>query len=377
MPYTSRQLRSTITDDAKLELSLATVEIPDPGADEVIVRIEAAPLNPSDMGLLFGPADMTTARAVGTDTDPVVRAEVPQHLMAGVATRVGQSMPVGNEGAGVVVATGDSAQAKALAGKVVSIVGGSAYSQYRALHVGMCQAMPEGTTPEQAASWFVNPMTVLAMLETMRLDGHSALVHTAAASNLGQMLNKVCIADGVPLVNIVRRPDQAEILRAIGAAHVVNSSSPDFEQELVAALKETRATLAFDAIGGGTLLGQILTAMEIAASASATEYSRYGSSTHKQAYIYGSLDRSPTVLERRFGFAWSVGGWLLPPTLARLGGDVIARLRERVASEITTTFASSYTRRVSLPEALSLDAISTYRKQATGEKYLITPHPTT
>jgi NADPH2:quinone reductase len=211
------------------------------------------------------------------------------------------------------------------------------------------------------------------MIETMRMEDHVALVHTAAASNLGQMLNRLCQEEQVPLVNIVRRPEQEELLRAAGAAFVCDSSKPEFMNELTAALTATGATLAFDATGGGTLASQILTCMEGSASASADGYSRYGSAVHKQVYIYGGLDRSPTVLTRSFGMAWGVGGWLLTPFLGKIGLEGIIRLRERVVAGLTTTFASSYTAQVSLPGALQLDNITAYAQQATGTKFLIRP----
>ena len=373
MVRTARQIRSEISKEGRLTLSIATVDVPDPGPDEVVVRIEASPLNPSDLGLLFGPADMSTAKASGSAGAPVVTADVPQKLLRGIAARLGQSLPVGNEGAGVVVATGSSDGARALMGKAVSVIGGAMYSEYRTLATGQCQLLPEGTKPAAGASWFVNPLTALGMVETMRREGHRALVHTAAASNLGQMLVKLCQKDGVPLVNIVRKPEQAQLLRVQGAQHVVDSSRPGFMEDLVAALGETDATLAFDAIGGGPLAGDILTGMEIAQSAKSKEYSRYGSSTHKQVYIYGSLDRSPTILNRSFGLAWGVGGWLLTPFLGKIGGEAIAKLRARVMAEIETTFASHYAKTVSLAGALSLDAIAAYGRQASGEKYLIDP----
>jgi NADPH2:quinone reductase len=373
MGHTGRQIRSQIDQQGRLTLSLVSVEAPDPGPDEVVVRIEASPLNPSDQGLLFGPADLRTAKASGTPDAPVVTAEVPGDLLRGLAARLGQSLPVGNEGAGVVVAAGDSESARALMGRTVSVIGGAMYSQYRTLKTGQCQPLPEGTEPAAGASWFVNPLTALGMVETMRSEGHRALVHTAAASNLGQMLVKLCQKDGVPLVNVVRRAEQEELLRSIGARHVVNSSSPSFEKELVAALTETNATIAFDAIGGGPLAGRILACMEMALCAGAKEYSRYGSATHKQVYIYGSLDRSPTVLERSYGTAWGVGGWLLTSFLQKQGGEGIAKLRARVVAELGTTFASHYAKEISLAEALDLDAIAVYSRQASGAKYLINP----
>ncbi len=373
IPTTMRQLRSLVTADGTLQLSLADVEMPTPRPHEVVVRVEAAPINPSDLGLLLGGADLSTAVASGSADHPVVTATIQPQMLRGLGGRLGESMPVGNEGAGVVVAAGSSDEAQALIGRTVSIVGGATYAEYRCLAAGACLALPDGTDPADGASWFVNPMTALGMVETMRMEGHTALVHTAAASNLGQMLNRICIDEGVALVNIVRKPEQAALLRGTGAVHVVDSSLSTFMDDLIAALIATGATLAFDAIGGGRLAGQILTAMEAAANATATEYSRYGSTVHKQVYIYGGLDRGPTELNRAFGMAWGIGGWLLTPFLQKLGAEGIARLRQRVVDELTTTFASHYTDQVSLAGALDLTAIQTYALQATGQKFLIRP----
>jgi len=374
MPAEGLQIRSLITAEGNLELSLAVVPTPPPGPNDVVVRVEAAPLNPSDLGLLFGGADMTVAKAAGSASNPVITAAIAPGVMAAMAARVGQSLPVGNEGAGVVIAAGDSSDAQSLMGKTVAILGGSMYSQYRTINVGQCLLLPEGTTPAEGASCFVNPLTALGMTETMRLEGHSGLIHTAAASNLGQMLVKLCLKDGIPLVNVVRKPEQAKILKEIGATHVCDSSSPTFMEDLTQAISDTGATLAFDAIGGGRQAGQILTAIETAAVRKMGEYSRYGSTTYKQVYIYGGLDRGPTEFNRAFGMAWGIGGWLLTPFLQKVGADAAQKLRERVAAEIKTTFASTYTREVSLAEALSLEAIGVYGKQATGEKYLINPN---
>jgi NADPH2:quinone reductase len=373
MGQISRQIRSKITSAGQLELSLAREELADPGPDELLVRVEAAPINPSDLGLLFGAADMTTAKSSGTANDPVVTADVPKGLLRSMRARFDQSLPVGNEGAGVVIAAGESADAQAFIGKTVSMIGGAMYSTHRLLKAGQCLAHDEGTTPAEAASWFVNPMTALGMVETMRMEGHQALVHTAAASNLGQMLNRLCLSEGIDLVNVVRKPAQVALLRGQGAKHVVDSSEASFMEDLIAALEATGATLAFDATGGGKLAGQILTAMEVAQTATATEYNRYGSTTHKQVYLYGSLDRSPTTFNRAFGMAWGIGGWLLTPFLQKIGGEGVARLRGKVRDEIKTTFASHYTKEVTLAEALSLDAIEAYGRQATGEKFLIRP----
>ncbi|WP_315756691.1 MULTISPECIES: zinc-binding dehydrogenase [unclassified Bradyrhizobium] len=369
------QLRTLIKRSGELELSLVDVPTPEPGPDEVVVRIEAAPINPSDLGLLVGAADLSTLQASGTKDRPVITAKVPEAGMRAMAGRLDESLPIGNEGAGVVVKTGSSDAAKALMGRTVAAIGGAMYSQYRCLKVSECLPLPDGTTPAEGASCFVNPLTSLGMTETMRREGHTALVHTAAASNLGQMLNKICLKDGIPLVNIVRSADQAELLRGIGAKYIVDSTAPTFMDDLIAALVETGATIAFDAIGGGKLAGQILNAMEAAINKSGKHpYSRYGSNVHKQVYIYGSLDTRPTEITRGFGMTWSVGGWLLFPFLMKIGKADTERLRQRVVDELKTTFASHYTKVVSLPEALDPANLAVYAKRATGEKFLIDPN---
>src|SRR6516162_1753210 len=368
------QLRSLIKKAGELEISLLNVPTPEPGPDEVVVRVEATPINPSDLGLLVGAADLTTVKASGTRDAPVITAKVPEGGMSAMAARLDRSMPDGNEGAGTVIKAGSSDAAKALMGKTVAMIGGAMYAQYRCLRVSECMPLPPGTTATDGASWFVNPLTALGMTETMRREGHKALVHTAAASNLGQMLNKICIKDGIGLVNIVRSKEQADILRKIGAKYVVDSTSPTFMNDLTDALAETGATIAFDAIGGGKLAGQILTCMEVAANKTAKEYSRYGSNVYKQVYIYCSLDTRPTELSRAFGLTWGVGGWLLAPFLQKIGPAEIGRLRQRVASELRTTFASHYTQVVSLQETLQLSNIATFNKRSTGEKFLINPN---
>jgi len=371
---TALQLRSRISKSGDLEVSLAKVAVPKPEADQVVVKIEATPINPSDLGLLLGPADISTAKSTGSGDGIVVTAKVPQASLAFLAARLDQAMPVGNEGAGVVVDAGSSEAAQALKGKTVSMVGGGMYAQYRLIKASECQELPAGTTAAEGASWFVNPLTALGMTETMKREGHKALVHTAAASNLGQMLNKICLEDGIGLVNVVRNAQQAKTLRDIGAKHVCDSTLPSFTDDLTQALVETGATIAFDAIGGGALASQILTCMEVALNKTATSYSRYGSTTHKQVYIYGSLNTGPVELVRNYGMAWGVGGWLLTPFLQKIGRPDQQRLRQRVVAGLKTTFASHYTRVVSLPEALQLENIATYAKRATGEKFLINPN---
>jgi NADPH:quinone reductase-like Zn-dependent oxidoreductase len=371
---TGLQLRSLVKKSGELELSLVPVPVPEPAADEVVVRVEAAPINPSDLGLLLGAADMSTARLSGTSDLPVVTATIPERFMRAMAGRLDESLPVGNEGAGVVVKAGASEAAQALMGKTVAILGGATYAQYRTVKAADCLVLPAGTTAAEGAACFVNPLTTLGMIGTMRMEGHTALVHTAAASNLGQMLSKLCREEKIDLVNIVRSAEQEAILHGIGATYVCNSTAPGFMTDLTDALVATGATLAFDAIGGGRLAGQILTAMEIAANQRMTSYSRYGSATYKQVYIYGGLDTGPTELNRAFGMAWGLGGWLLTPFLMKIGAAEGQKLRERVAAELKTTFASHYTQEVSLAGALQLDAIAAYNRRATGEKYLITPN---
>ena len=374
IPTTGLQLRSLVDADGTLQLSLHTVDVPTPRDGQVLVRVEAAPLNPSDLGLLFAGADMSRAVFSGAGDASTVSATVAPESLPALAGRVGDSLPVGNEGAGTVVAAGASDAAQALLGKTVAVLGGSMYSQYRCVDVAQCLELPDGVSAVEGASCFVNPLTVLGLVGTMRREGRTALVHTAAASNLGQMLNRLCLADGIDLVNIVRSTEQEALLRTAGAEYVCNSTAPSFTDDLTAAIVATGATIAFDAIGGGRLAGQILACMEAALVSSAAEYSRYGSTTHKQVYIYGRLDGGPTELDRTFGMAWGVGGWLLTAYMQQVGGEEVERMRQRVAAEITTTFASSYTKHLSLVEALGADAVAGYGKQATGEKYLITPN---
>jgi NADPH2:quinone reductase len=371
---TQLQLRSLVKKSGELEVSLVRVPIIEPAADEVLVRMEAAPLNPSDLGLLFGTADITQARSAGTASNPVVTAPISEQMMRPMAGRVDQSLAVGNEGAGVVVKAGASSDAQALLGKTVAALGGDMYSQYRTLKVAQCLPLPPGTKPSEGASCFVNPLTALGMVETMRREGHSALIHTAAASNLGQMLNKICLKDGVRLVNIVRKQEQEDLLKKLGARYVCNSGAPTFMSDLTKMLLETGATIAFDAIGGGRLASQILTCMEAAAASKMAQYSRYGSTTFKQVYIYGGLDRAPTELMRSYGMAWSVGGWLVTPFLQKVGPETAMALRARVVAELKTTFASHYSRELSLVDALQLENIGAYSKFGTGEKYLINPN---
>ena len=372
----SKEIRSLVTNDGNIELSIKTSEIPTPSADEVIIKVEAAPINPSDLGLLLTfAADISSISTAGSGEEIITTMKIHPALMGAMKPRLGESMQVGNEGAGVIVDAGDNV--KDLIGKTVGLAGGAMYSQYRCVPAANCLVMDEGTLPLEAASSFVNPLTALSFIETMKMENHTALVHTAAASNLGQMLVKICKDDGVPLVNIVRKSDHVELLKNLGAEYVCNTSDDSFMDDLVSALVATGDTLGFDATGGGNngeLPSQILAAMEIAANKTAKEYSRYGSDTYKQVYIYGGLDQSPTILKRSYGMSWGLGGWLLTPMIGRIGMEKFGQMRMRVAKEIKTTFASSYAKEISFQEMLQPEIIKSYAKQATGEKYLVNPH---
>jgi NADPH:quinone reductase len=373
-PLAGVQLISQVKSSGELALSLRRIALSPLQPHEVTVRIDAAPINPSDLWLMFGAADMRAVSVAGTLDDPVATAPVPEAAMAGMAGRLNEPLPVGNEGAGVVIAAGASAEAQGLLGRTVALRGGAMYAQYRNLAADQCLVLPSDATAAEGASSFVNPLTALGMVETMRREGHTALVHTAAASNLGQMLNRICQKDGIGLVNIVRKPEQAVLLKSMGATHVCDSGSATFVQDLTDALADTGATIAFDATGGGTLAGQILGCMETALNRTAREYSRYGSTTHKQVYLYGGLDPRPTEFVRNFGMAWGMGGWLLTPFLQRIGNDAVLQLKRRVAAELKTTFASQYAGELSLFEALQPEWIAAYGRRATGSKYLINPN---
>jgi NADPH2:quinone reductase len=372
----SKEIRSTLTNEGILELSIVNVERPVPGDNEVLIKVEASPINPSDLALLITfAADLDSLSVSGEGDQTVASIKLHPGLLGALKPRMGLSMEVGNEGGGVVIDAG--VNAKNLIGKTVGVAGGAMYSQYRCVPAQSCLVMNEGTTSMQAASSFVNPLTALAFVETMRLENHTALLNTAAASNLGQMLVKICKDDGVPLINVVRKPEQVETLKKLGVEYICDTSADSFMDDLVEAIVATGCTLGFDATGGGNggkLPGQILTAMEIAANKTATEYSRYGSDTYKQVYIYGGLDMSPTVLNRAFGLQWGLGGWLLTPMIGRIGMERFGQMRQRVAAEINTTFASHYTQEISLAEMLQPEIIRGYAKQATGEKYLVNPH---
>ena len=374
LPATALELRSTLTDDGVVTMGIRETDVVSPTDDQVVVRVDAAPINPSDLGMMLGGGDAREARAAGDDTHAAVSIPITEAAVAAQRARLGKPMPVGNEGGGVVVAAGSSPSAQALLGKTVGFLSGNAYAQYRTLHTSQCLVMADGTDPADAAAAFVNPLTALGMVETMRMEGHTALVHTVGASNLGLMLNRICLDDGVGLVNIVRKPEHVEQLRALGAEHVIDSSAASFGDDLTDALRATGATIAFDAIGGGDLAGILLSKMEKVAGEHAGEFSRYGSDIHKQVYIYGGLDRGPTTLRRDFGMSWGLGGWLLTPFLTKIGQEAADRLRQRVADEITTTFASSYGTRLSLAEAVDPEQVKRYAMMATGDKALITPN---
>ncbi len=374
LPASGLELRSTLTDDGVVTLGVRETDVVQPGEDQVVVRVEAAPINPSDLGMMFAGGDASVGLPAGDGVHDAVAVPVTEAAVAAQRARLGKPMPVGNEGGGVVVAAGSSPEAQALLGKTVGFLSGNAYAHYRTLHVSQCLAMADGTDPADAAAAFVNPLTALGMVETMRSEGHTALIHTVGASNLGLMLNRICLHDGVGLVNIVRTPEHVERLRSLGAEHVVDSSGDSFIDDLTDALRATGATIAFDAIGGGDLASILLSRMEKVAGELAGEFSRYGSDTHKQVYIYGGLDRGPTTLRRDFGMSWGLGGWLLTPFLIKIGKEAADRLRQRVADEITTTFASTYGTRLTLADAVDPEQVRRYARMATGDKALVTPH---
>lgn len=373
LPATYLQMISTVTGDGELRMELVEQKMPTPKPGQVVVKVEATPINPSDLGVMFGWANLAEAKSSGSGKSTTLTAPVPAQGMRVMKARIDQPLPVGNEGAGTVVAAGTEKNAQELMGRVVAVMGGGMYGQYRCVDAAMCMPLLPGDTAKDGASSFVNPLTALSMIETMRMEDHTALVHTAAASNLGQMLNRICQADGVELVNIVRKPEQAKLLKDMGAKYIVDSSTDTFLADLTDAVHATGATLAFDATGGGTLASTILSAMEGAAARTPGAYSIYGSIKHKQVYLYGGLETSATVLTRGYGMAWGVGGWLLPNFLAKAGNEVANRLRTRVASELKTTFASHYTDEISLSEALKADIVARYNAKTTGEKFLICP----
>lgn len=370
-PSLSTQWRSRISAQGELTLTLDDVALPEPTADEVIVRVDAAPINPADLGLLFGPADRASLVFEQHDGKPSIRGRVPDSRLATVQARLDQALPLGNEGAGMVIAAGIDAQH--LLGRVVALRD-RMFTTHRLAKAADCLPMRDGISAEQAAAALINPMTALGMVETLRREGHRGLIHTAAASNLGQMLVKLCLADGIPLINIVRHPEQVDLLRALGATHVLDSSAPGFNTALIDAIEATGATLAFDAIGGGSTADTLLAAMEAALLRTTGGYSRYGSPVHKQVYVYGMLDPSPRVLSGGYGMAWGIGGWLMSWCLASLDEADRQRLRERVIAEIDTTFASQYALRLPLAQALSADAVKVYGTPRTGQKVLLLPN---
>lgn len=368
----SKQLFTLISTDGKLEISLKDVDVPKPKAHEVIVRIEAAPINPSDMWPMFGPANLTKAEL--SEDKLTLIAPVHKSILPRIKSRLDQVLPIGNEGAGTVIGAGDSKEAQSLMGKTVAILNGGSYAQYCCVPAQACIVHNKRTSAKNAASSFVNPLTALGMVETMRMEGHTALVHTAAASSLGQMLNKICLAQGISLVNIVRSQQQVNILKEIGAPYICDSSSETFKADLYQAIDETGATLAFDAIGGGEIVSDILTAMEQSGSKDVIGFNTYGSEANKQVYVYGGLDISPSTLNRAYGMTWGIGGWLLMRFLSKLKPEQVGQLQKKVADEINTTFACAFTQELSFEQAMTPEIILQYNAKKTGEKYLINPN---
>ena len=368
MATTGKQLFTTLEADGTLTVAIEDVSFPDPTGNQVLVKMEAAPINPSDLAILVGAADMDNA----SYSPGKYVATVPEPFNAGSKARHGLKLPAGNEGAGTVVAAGDSDVAKALVGQRVSCVPGNAYSQYCLADANMCLPLGDHSA-EEGASAFVNPMTALGFVETAKADGQDAILHTVGASNLGQMLTRICNEDGIGLVNIVRKDSQADLLKGLGSTHVVNSSDDDFMRHLRSAIDDTGAFYGFDPIGGGHSVDNAFKAMEQVAVSKMTEYSRYGSNKPKRMFIYGRLDPSPTMLSPSYGFGWTLSGWLLFPFLQSAGMETVSRMRQRVRENLTSTFASHYKKRVNLDEMLTREAVTDYRTMKTGEKYLVTP----
>ncbi|KAA1192579.1 NADH oxidase [Pseudohalioglobus sediminis] len=364
---TGKQLFSTLAD-GKLTVEVTETEFADPSGNQVLVRMEAAPINPSDLALLTSAADLENAEY----SPGKFVASMPEPFNSAQKGRHGLRLPVGNEGAGTVVAAGDSESAQALVGQRVACVPGNAYSQYCIADAAMC--LPLGDISSQdGASAFVNPMTALGFVETARKEGQGAIIHTVGASNLGQMLIKICQEDDIPLVNIVRKQEHVDLLSGLDAKHIVNSAEDDFFDQLCGQIDATGAYFGFDPIGGGKLADTCFRAMEQVAVKKMSEYSRYGSDQPKKMYIYGRLDMGPTILTPAYGFGWTLSGWLLTPFLQNAGMETVIRMRQRVLDGLTSTFASSYKRSVSLEEMLTREAVLDYRLMKTGEKYLVTP----
>jgi NADPH:quinone reductase-like Zn-dependent oxidoreductase len=368
MTTTGKQLFTTLTQDGKLTLELSEETFPEPTGSQVLVKMEAAPINPSDLAILTSAADFENAEY----SDGKVVADMPEPFLSGQKARHGQRLPAGNEGAGTVIATGDADHAKALMGQRVACVPGNAFSQYAIADATMCLPLGDHSS-EEGASSFVNPMTALGFVENAKIDGQTAIIHTAGASNLGQMLLKICQEDDIALVNIVRKADHVELLKGLGSTHVVNSSDDDFMKQLRAAIDETDAYYGFDPIGGGNAVDTVFKAMEQVAVSKMSEYSRYGSNQQKRMFIYGRLDMGPTILTPAYGFGWTLSGWLLTPFLQQAGMETVMRMRQRVLENLTTTFASSYKAKVDLEGMLTRQAILDYKQMKTGVKYLVTP----
>lgn len=369
LPTDGRELVSTATNDGRIRLELRPQQLAPLAEGEVLIRVEASPVNPSDMGLLYAVADPASARRDGD----ALTLDIPEKWRRAVGGRLDQAMRVGNEGAGTVIAAGNSSEAQALLGRVVATFGGAMYATYRVARASDCLLLPKGASASEGASLTVNPLTAMAMVGQMRRDGKAALVHTAAASNLGQMLVRYTASEGVPLVNIVRSPAQVELLRGLGARHVIDTSADGWNAALIDALVETDATLAFDAIGGGRLAGQLLSAMEAAQVRKGASYSVYGTNVWKQVYIYGALDTGPTEFTRNFGLQWGISGFLLTPYLMKAGAEEVAAMRARVVAERATTFVSHYTQTVSLSEMLDPQVTQAAAAKSTGAKLLIDP----
>lgn len=373
-PQCGLQIHSRLGRDGTLCLSLDETVTPALESNEVLIAVEAAPINPSDLLTLFPGGEHGQLHAELVAGRPQLTTTLPPSVSEAFAGRFDMPLPVGLAGSGTVVAAGDNAQS--WLGQRVTALSLSLgfFSQYCKVTTAECAILPDNVSFEEAADVFCNPMTALGIVETVKLEGHAAFIHTAAASNLGQMLVKICREDGIELVNIVRRQEQVELLRDLGAKYICNSSAPGFAEDLVKAIEQTGAMLAFDAIGGGTMVHQLLSGMETAAAARLPVYSPYGSFENKQVYVYGRLDRSPMYIEHGdYGVLWGVQGWVLPIVQQQIGQQRVEALKERILAGLQSTFASRYCRQLSLAEALDPATIQAYCRQSTGEKFLIRP----
>ena len=368
----SRQLITTLSLTGTLSLSLQNTELPPLGAEDILLQVQAAPLNPSDMSFMFTQADLSTLTFDYDASTPCVSMQLPDIIDKRHQHRVEQTLPCGYEGAGVIIEVGSSLS-RELIGRTVSCAIGGMYADYKVSPLNAVIVMPEGVTPMQAAAAFVNPMTVLAMLETRRLHQHKALVHTASASNLGKILIRCCKQQSIPLVNLVRNSNQIPALMSLGADIVLDTSDEDFAVQLYDAISQYEPTACFDPIAGGDLLSHVMSTMERVFIDKQQQFSHYGSGVFKQGFVYGHLDNAPLRFTHQIGFSWSLRGWLLGDVLPTLSAECITNMKKSIQSEITTTFASEFNTTITLADILNPVQIATYTAARSNEKFLVVP----